>query len=82
MLGNGGEEELAGLVQTIKNTNPGRIEGRDGEQSILLHPHDIDYVFAEKRKVYAVSDKQNKIAFVPRLVFYLYDYQFPRDEKV
>lgn len=52
------DEVLAELVKTIKNKKPGRIVGMEGEQSILLEPHDIDYVFAEERKVYAVVGKQ------------------------
>lgn len=51
-------DELDSLVKTIKNTNSERIVGTDGEQSVLVHPEDIDYIFAEQRKVFAALDKQ------------------------
>lgn len=51
-------EDLASLVKMINHTVPNRIIGVDGEQSILLLPSDIDYVFAEERKIYAVVDRQ------------------------
>ncbi|AIF43018.1 LytTR family DNA-binding domain-containing protein [Virgibacillus sp. SK37] len=51
-------EDLASLVKMIKNSNTGRVVGIDGDQSILLHPDDIDYVFAEGRKIFAMTNKQ------------------------
>ena len=38
---------------------PKRIIAVDGERSIVLHPTEIDYVCAEKRKVFAVSGSQS-----------------------
>lgn len=51
-------EELAALVKMIKNANPGPIVGTDGEQSVILRPHDIDFVFAENRKTFAATGRQ------------------------
>ncbi|GAB4074707.1 LytTR family DNA-binding domain-containing protein [Barrientosiimonas marina] len=51
-------EDLNALVKKIKNLDPGRIVAVDGEQSVLLQPEDIDYVFSEGRKVFAAVGKQ------------------------
>ncbi|GAA0438975.1 hypothetical protein GCM10008983_14830 [Lentibacillus halophilus] len=51
-------DDLHALVKTLKNTDPGRLVGTDGEQSVLIDPLDIDYVFAQKRNVFAVMGKQ------------------------
>ena len=55
-------EELEELVTLIKGKNRKRIFGVEEEQTILLDPREIDYVFAEKRKVYAqIGKKQVEI---------------------
>lgn len=46
-------EDLEALVKTIKRTQPTRLLGTAKAQSILLRPQEIDYVYAERRKVYA-----------------------------
>ena len=50
-------EELEALVKIIKSTKPVRLLGTDQEQSILLNPNEIDFVYAENRKVYAAVHK-------------------------
>lgn len=51
-------EELDHLVKTIKGTKPKRIIGTNAEQSILLDPDHIEYVFAENRKIFAMTRGQ------------------------
>lgn len=51
-------EELEALVKIIKSTKRTRLMGVDQEQSILLQPDEIDFIYAEKRKVYAAVQKQ------------------------
>lgn len=50
-------EDLKALVKTIKRTQPTRLLGTEQEQSILLQPQEIDFVYAEKRKVFAAVKK-------------------------
>lgn len=47
--------ELDGIVNYIqsKQTSPSRLFGLDNEQTILLEPAKIDYIYAAKRKVFA-----------------------------
>lgn len=59
--------EVEGLVRLLKESSaaashrhqaesmvrPKRIAAVEGDRSILLHPEEIDYVFAEQRKVFA-----------------------------
>lgn len=75
--------EVEELVQQIKQTKPKRIVGIKEEQSILLEPFEIEYVFAEARKVFAVIHNQKvelkmKLYEVERL---LEPYQFTRFSK-
>jgi DNA-binding LytR/AlgR family response regulator len=51
-------DELEALIKKINSTIPKRLLGIDQEQSILLNPNDIDFVFAENRKVFAALKKQ------------------------
>ena len=51
-------EDLKALVKTIKRTQPTRLLGTEQEQSILLQPQEIDFVYAEKRKVFAAVKKK------------------------
>ncbi|WP_077718904.1 LytTR family DNA-binding domain-containing protein [Novibacillus thermophilus] len=51
-------KELETLVRMVKSTKPIRLLGIDAEQSVLLDPNEIDYVYAENRKVYAAVQKQ------------------------
>jgi DNA-binding LytR/AlgR family response regulator len=52
-------EELDELVRKLDQQTPKRIVGSEGEKTILISPGDIDYVFAEKRKVYASIDHKS-----------------------
>lgn len=51
-------EELEHLIKTLEQQSPKRILGIKSEQSILLSPEDMDYIFAQHRKVYASVNKQ------------------------
>lgn len=46
-------EELEEIMNVIKKRKPQRLIGVEEDQTVLLDPKDIDYVFAEKRKVFA-----------------------------
>lgn len=46
-------DDLQTLVNQLKREKPQRIFGIDGEQTILLQPNDIDFMYVENRKVYA-----------------------------
>src|SRR5699024_10022143 len=52
-------EELEALVNHIQKEKPKRIFGIDGDQTILLSPTDIDYVFSENRKVFAMMKEKH-----------------------
>lgn len=47
-------KELEELINQIQHQKPRRLFGIDGEQTILLQPEEIDYVYAKNRKVFAV----------------------------
>lgn len=51
-------EELSALVQKLQNPAIKRLVGVEGERSVLLEPADIEYVYAEKRKVYAAGQRR------------------------
>lgn len=46
--------ELEELVAFLKKQKPQRLFGEMEDQTIVLDPHEIDFVFAKQRKVYAV----------------------------
>lgn len=50
--------ELEQLMQHIQQEKPKRLFGMDGEQTVLLQPAEIDFIYAENRKVYAVLQKR------------------------
>lgn len=52
-------DELEEILAIIKRKNNQRLFGVEEDQTILLNPTEIDFVFAEKRKVYARIDKRN-----------------------
>lgn len=55
-------EELEEIIQFVKKRKTARLFGVDEDQTILLEPKDIDYVYAENRKVYAaLSNKSIEI---------------------
>lgn len=51
-------KELEELVQKLEQPVPKRIIGYENDQSILLSPRNIDYIFAENRKVFACCGKK------------------------
>lgn len=51
-------KELDDLISMIKQQKPQRLFGVKEEQTILLEPANIDYVFVENRKTYAVVQKE------------------------
>ncbi|KGP72707.1 LytTR family DNA-binding domain-containing protein [Pontibacillus yanchengensis] len=51
--------ELDQLMKRIKHPTPERIIGTDQEQTILIEPENIDFIYAEKRKVYARIHNQD-----------------------
>lgn len=47
-------EELEEIISVIKKRKPQRLFGIDEDQTVLLQPADIDFIYAENRKIYAV----------------------------
>ncbi|MGM8365006.1 LytTR family DNA-binding domain-containing protein [Virgibacillus sp. W0181] len=47
-------KELEDIVSMIKKRKPQRLFGISDEQTVLLDPSKIDYIYAENRKVFAV----------------------------
>ncbi|MCG3419235.1 LytTR family DNA-binding domain-containing protein [Oceanobacillus jordanicus] len=76
-------EELEEIAAVIKKRKQRRLFGMDEEQTVLLNPPDIDYIYAQKRKVFAViKDRELEI----RMKLYeieeiLIPYQFMRFSK-
>lgn len=48
-------QELEEIVSVVKKTKQQRLFGFDEDQTILLEPKEIDFIHAEKRKIYAVA---------------------------
>src|SRR5699024_3861038 len=53
-----GSEELEEIVAILKRKNKRRIFGVEADQTILLDPDHIEFVYAEKRKVFASMGKR------------------------
>ena len=52
-------KKLEEIVNIIKKDKQQRLFGLDQDQTVLLNPSEIDYVYAENRKIYAVlKDRQ------------------------
>lgn len=53
-------EELEDILQTIKKKKPKpkRLFGVEEDHTVVLNPQDIDFVYAEKRKVFAALGRQ------------------------
>jgi DNA-binding LytR/AlgR family response regulator len=47
-------EELEEIVKVIKKEKQQRLFGIDEDQTVLLEPKEIDFIHAEKRKIFAV----------------------------
>lgn len=52
-------EELAALVNKLQAPATKRLVGVEDERSLLLDPAEIDYIYAEKRKVFAAIKKRS-----------------------
>lgn len=52
-------EELEEIVALIKGKNGRRLFGIEADQTVLLDPKAIDFVYAEKRKVFACLGKKH-----------------------
>src|SRR5690625_5453345 len=52
-------EELEEIVQFIKKGKTERLFGVVEDQTILLEPKEIDFVYAENRKVFAALSDRN-----------------------
>ncbi|PAV30505.1 LytTR family transcriptional regulator [Virgibacillus profundi] len=46
-------EDLEEIVKVIKKRKQQRLFGIDSDQTVLLDPHEIDFIYAEKRKIFA-----------------------------
>ncbi|RCW73055.1 LytTR family DNA-binding domain-containing protein [Saliterribacillus persicus] len=51
-------KEVEDLISKLEKKTPKRIVGMDGDNSVLLSPNDIEYCYAQRRKVYAVVGQQ------------------------
>lgn len=51
-------EELEEIISIIKKRKQ-RVFGIENDQTIVLHPDEIDFVFAQNRKVYAAMEDCN-----------------------
>ncbi|HLR66916.1 MAG TPA: LytTR family DNA-binding domain-containing protein [Virgibacillus sp.] len=52
-------KELEELMNYIQQQKPQRLFGIEGDQTILLQPEEIDYIYAENRKVFAVIQEKH-----------------------
>jgi len=50
--------ELEEIVNVIKKNKQQRLFGIDSEQTIVLDPNEVDFIYAEKRKTYAALEKR------------------------
>ncbi|MCK0471679.1 LytTR family DNA-binding domain-containing protein [Halalkalibacter sp. APA_J-10(15)] len=51
-------EELEEIVNIIKGKNRRRLFGFESDQTVLLDPNDIDFIYAENRKVFACMESR------------------------
>lgn len=51
-------EELEEIVKVIKKRKQHRLFGVDADQTVLLDPDQIDFIYAENRKIFAVLKEQ------------------------
>ncbi|SER33208.1 transcriptional regulator, LytTR family [Gracilibacillus ureilyticus] len=52
-------DELEEIIAIIKGKNRKRLFGIEADQTILIDPNDIDFIYAEKRKVFACMGQRN-----------------------
>lgn len=60
-------DDLETLVRQLNNTKKQRVVGVTEDQSIVLEPSDIDFVYAEKRKVFAATTARQNIELKMKL---------------
>ncbi|CDQ41080.1 MULTISPECIES: LytTR family DNA-binding domain-containing protein [Virgibacillus] len=51
-------DELEEIIRYINNKKQARLFGVDADQTIILNPKEIDYIYAEKRKIFAALHNQ------------------------
>ncbi len=52
-------KELELLVEKLKEQTTGKLIGTENDKSILLHPNEIDFIYAQDRKVFAAVNKRS-----------------------
>ncbi|WP_255247523.1 LytTR family DNA-binding domain-containing protein [Paucisalibacillus globulus] len=52
-------EELEEIIQVLQKRKSKRLFGMENDQTVLLEPGDIDYIYAENRKVFAALSNLN-----------------------
>ncbi len=52
-------DELEEIINTIRKRKTERLFGVVDDQTELLDPSDIDYIYAEKRKIFAALEDRN-----------------------
>ncbi|WP_027963954.1 LytTR family DNA-binding domain-containing protein [Halalkalibacillus halophilus] len=51
-------QDIDALMKNIQKSHPKRVIGELEDQSVLLQPEEIEYFYAEGRKIYAVINSQ------------------------
>src|SRR5690625_1814422 len=51
-------EEFEEIMSVIKKKKPLRLFGIDEDQTVLLQPEEIDFIYAENRKIFAALDNR------------------------
>src|SRR5690625_7750082 len=51
-------EEFEEIISVIKKKKPQRLFGIDEDQTVLLQPEEIDFIYAENRKIFAALDNR------------------------
>lgn len=52
-------EELEEITKVIRKRKQPRLFGIESDQTVLLDPKEIDFIYAEKRKIFASLDKRS-----------------------
>lgn len=51
--------ELKEIISFLNRKQPQRLFGVDNDQTVLLEPEEIDFVYAKNRRIYAALNKQS-----------------------
>jgi DNA-binding LytR/AlgR family response regulator len=70
-------QELEEIVKIIKKEKQQRLFGIDKDQTVLLDPGEIDFIHAEKRKIFAVV--KNRHFEVKMKLYQVEDFLLPHD---